>query len=907
MALSKLTILNERYVLRNMIGEPGLYDATYLAWNLMKKETAVVIREFNPTFLMTRSENGENLIPTSGPAERLFEYGLNCFVREADATGLIQHPNVIHQQTYFRENSTAYSISDYHPGATLSAVLKGQAGKLQERAAFAIIVPLLDGLIAGHRKGLIHGRLSPGQIFLTKSGRPMLLRFHVTQILLARRCGRASDISTPGYTPPELLRSDGKKGPWSDVYASGATLYSIITGKRPPEAMKRFDHDPLPDILHREADISKGLKKVLNRAMALDWNERPQTIQELKQEILEKMPATSRPYTPGIELKATEQENEAERENELQKARRAAEEIAVLSREALAQSPLKVGEPNPPAIALSLEDIDSQEARQWLPDFNNKENLGDGFHSNGSPVLDTNPLGPLGSDLTFLSPNAKQVPLTAHEIDHLDSSSPLNQVVQSATANRTRKLSVAAIAACILLFAANGIRNELVPRPANEMPPPVQAAEPIVISAASPNQVYALLLGKADSLQQLAHAYLLEGDTIQRTQIYAEAYDVYQQILIERPADSLAIAQMRRLNSLKQSLEIKNTQASDSSETLTPVLTEAMIIAIEEGDSLMASRQFDAARSAFENVLSQVPDNTHAAAMLEQIDYEITQIARQKEFRRLVSRGEIFLQEDSLTGALKSFSQALNINPKSKSVLVKLRNVEGLIAKKEAVEVQFLSLKNQGDNLFALQSYSSALISYESAQLLRPDDLYLEAQIKAVKDSLKMLENIVKKQDSQYNQYKNTADSLYNTDNLDEALSFYRIAEALKPSDPFIQQRIARINEAKQVEENLPIDEEGIFLIPEVMPEMINNSSLVDRIVYPAEARRNGIEGMVIVRMMVDEEGQVSRMKVLKGIGYGCDREALRVLRKAQFAPATFKGKSVKAWHTHPIKFKLLR
>jgi serine/threonine protein kinase len=220
MALSKLTILNEQYVLRKMLGDHGQYDVTYLAWNLKKEHDAVIVREFNPSHLVSREADGVRLVPRSEPAQKLFEYGLNCFIREAAAASLIDHPNVVNQQAYFEENGTAYCVTDYHPGATLSTVLDGQDGMLPERAAFTIMMPLLDGLLAGHRKGLIHGRLSPQRIYLTKSGRPMLLRFHVTQILLARRCGRVDDMMVPGYTPPELLIPDGKKGPWSDVYAS---------------------------------------------------------------------------------------------------------------------------------------------------------------------------------------------------------------------------------------------------------------------------------------------------------------------------------------------------------------------------------------------------------------------------------------------------------------------------------------------------------------------------------------------------------------------------------------------------------------------------------------------------------------------------------------------------------------
>ena len=911
MALTKLTILNDRYVLRNPLGEPGLYDTTYLAWNLMKKETAVVIREFSPTFLMDRSADGESFVPTSGPAERLYDYGLNCFIREADAATLIRHPNVIHQQTYFRENNTAYSVSDYHAGATLSAVLQAQEGKLQEKAAFAIIVPLLDGLIAGHRKGLIHGRLSPDQVFLTKSGRPMLLRFHVTQILLARRCGRVSDIAIPGFTPPELMRTDGKKGPWSDVYASAATLYSMITGKRPVPAMKRYDNDPFPDVLHMQSGISKGLKKVLNRAMNLDWNDRPQTIQELKQEILEQMPSTSRPYTPTVELKAVTENNIVGKKEEAQ-LQTTAEDIATLSREALAKSTLPKVKTEPTIIPLSLEDIDSQRANEWLPKVKTPEESGDGILFKKAPAIETNPLGPLSSDVAFLQPSHEGMSVTAHEIAQDAASSSFHQVVTSATANRTRKMSIAAIAACLLFIAIAGLMNGFKPDFAQELPGPAQAVEPIVVTPvpATPPGYMALLAARADSLKQIALSLSLEEDSLQRRLwIYAETQAVYERMLREQPADSLALTELRKLNELMASLKVDalsadSAIAEESTEAEKANPSDAII---KQGDSLMAIRQYEEARSQFKAALELEPGDEYILSMLEQIDDEIEKVARQKDFRRLIRDGERYLEQGSLEEAKESFTQALALVPNSRAAEVRLNNVNTLIQEQEDGNQQFLTLMKQGDDLFDQQRFSAALITYESAQLMRPEDLLVEGKIKAVKNSLKELENMVRQRNTQLDAFKQKADSLLNAGSLDDALSNYRIAEALDPEDTEIKSKIEEITLRKYQEENRGIDAEGIYLIAEKPPEMINKSSLIEKIRYPAEARRQGIEGMVVVKMLVDEEGRASRMEILKGIGYGCDREALRVLERAQFIPATVDGEAVKAWHTHPIKFKIIK
>ncbi len=955
MALSKLTILNERYVLRNLLGEPGLYDATYLAWNLMKKETAVVVREFNPTFLMSRAENGETLIPTSGPAERLFDYGLNCFIREADATGLIHHPNVVHQQTYFKENGTAYSVSDYHTGATLSAVLQGQAGKLQERAAFAIIVPLLDGLIAGHRKGLIHGRLSPDQIFLTKSGRPMILRFHVTQILLARRCGRAADIATPGFTPPELLLAEGKKGPWSDVYSSAATLYSIITGKTPPRTMRRYDRDPLPDILHKEPDISKGMKKVINRAMSMDWNDRPQTILELKQEILEHMPATSQPYLPAVDLGNTDSAsatkesepvsqdiagltlptqnpeigNHAEpklQEAQLSARARAKErakkniarDIALLSQEALtnitpANTTPDKKEDKAPLKPLSLEEIDSERAHQWLPKLKQTDGSGDGIPFKKEPVIDTNPLGPLANDAAFLTPRKKEgISVTAHEIPSTPSpSSPLKQVVNSATANRTRKMSIAAIAACILLFVAAGLWKGLnTNNNGSSLPNPVQAAE-TPVSAVAPSSLHSAYMGlltSADSLQKISHTYMLLGDTIKHIEIQEKTRDVYEQMLELEPADSFAITQIRRLDALAELMDTRTTPPQSTSPT-DAVKAESVQRYLAFGDSLLARGRFEAARNQYDLALTQEPANQHAKDMLVRIGSEMAALDQRREFQNHIRQGEIYLKEELLEQALESFTKAQMLDPTSTSAQTRLQNVNGLIEKRDQANLQFEQLKAQGDQQFAQNSFSSALVSYEAAQLLRPEDLYIEDQIEQVKEQLSELERIVKQRDTQFDRYKETADSLFGAGNLEEAYSTYRIAEALNPMDQHIKDRLASIEEENQTTtvEKLPVDEEGIFIFPDTAPEIIDQAGLINLIEYPAEARRNGIEGMVVVKMLVDENGDTSRMEILKGIQYDCDREALRVLRRAKFKPATHNGQPVKSWHTHPIRFKILK
>ena len=113
------------------------------------------------------------------------------------------------------------------------------------------------------------------------------------------------------------------------------------------------------------------------------------------------------------------------------------------------------------------------------------------------------------------------------------------------------------------------------------------------------------------------------------------------------------------------------------------------------------------------------------------------------------------------------------------------------------------------------------------------------------------------------------------------------------------------------VEEEAP-KEPKIFTVVEQKPEFEGGEAgllkyVAENTKYPAIARENGIEGKVIVQFVVDEEGKVSQSSVLRGIGGGCDQEALRVIgtMNGKWKPGKQRGRPVKVWFTLPISFKL--
>ena len=100
--------------------------------------------------------------------------------------------------------------------------------------------------------------------------------------------------------------------------------------------------------------------------------------------------------------------------------------------------------------------------------------------------------------------------------------------------------------------------------------------------------------------------------------------------------------------------------------------------------------------------------------------------------------------------------------------------------------------------------------------------------------------------------------------------------------------------------------EPEVFVVVENMPELIGGlSSIQSKIKYPEIARKAGVEGRVIVQFVVDEQGNVQDPTVVRGIGAGCDEEALRVVKQAKFEPGKQRGKPVKVKMSLPITFRL--
>ena len=274
------TELNGRFVIGTVIGHGG-FGITYNAWDTTLN-VHVAIKEFFPNGLVNRIPGTSEVIVLSGEKQEQYKQGLNRFLDEAKNTVAFgAHPNIVNVFSYFEENNTAYIVMEFLNGQSVSAYLKQWNGVLRQDEALEITSAVCDALSEIHSHNIIHRDINPGNIFLCDKG-IKLIDFGAARMSETEFEKTRSIVITPGYAPPEQYQSKSKQGPWTDIYAVAATLYRMMTGKRPLESIDRMVDDQLEMPRTLNPEIPEWLERIIMNGMALNSTLRFQTAAELK-------------------------------------------------------------------------------------------------------------------------------------------------------------------------------------------------------------------------------------------------------------------------------------------------------------------------------------------------------------------------------------------------------------------------------------------------------------------------------------------------------------------------------------------------------------------------------------------------------------------------------------------------
>ena len=262
----------------------GGFSIVYLAHDA--SETPVVIKEYLPIHLAQRVAGSLTPVVT---AENLgkFNNGMRSFIEEARLLARIRHPNIVTVLDFAKANGTAYIVMSYEHGRSLEEYLDGlrQRGKaIRESLLRAIFVRLLSGLREVHSQKLLHLDLKPANIYLRDDGNPVLLDFGAARWGLGDVDGSLQHIYTLGFAAPEQQGSGEDMGPWTDIYAIGATLYACLdAGKTPLAADLRMKADTLEPAQRRWVrSYSLQLLELIDWCMQIPVKSRPQSVYALQ-------------------------------------------------------------------------------------------------------------------------------------------------------------------------------------------------------------------------------------------------------------------------------------------------------------------------------------------------------------------------------------------------------------------------------------------------------------------------------------------------------------------------------------------------------------------------------------------------------------------------------------------------
>lgn len=224
-----------------------------------------------------------------GLASAEFEEFKARFQREAQAAGVLAHPNIVTVYDFGEDNGVLYLAMEYLEGKSIQQLVEKHTVMPIET-----IVPLYEQVCSAldhaHQHRIVHRDIKPANIMILDSGLVKVTDFGIAKMLSMGMTQAGQILGTPNYMSPEQVRGrqiDGR----SDIFSLGVILYELVTGERPfggqnitTVIYKIINENPISP-RELDASIHNGLCYVISKALAKDPDERYQTCRELADDL----------------------------------------------------------------------------------------------------------------------------------------------------------------------------------------------------------------------------------------------------------------------------------------------------------------------------------------------------------------------------------------------------------------------------------------------------------------------------------------------------------------------------------------------------------------------------------------------------------------------------------------------
>lgn len=288
--IEKGVVLDNRYEIQGIIEKGGM-GAVYKALD-RRLDNICAVKEMTDNF-----DNIEHR-----------DYAIEKFKSEALILSKLRHPNIPRVWDYFIESEKYYLVMDFVQGTNLHEILYSKPDqRLSEAEVIDWGSQICDVLSFLHRHDppIIYRDIKPANVMITADNRAVLIDFGIARLFKPKVTGTM--IGTQGYSPPEQYR--GKTDPRSDIYALGAAMHHLITGKD-PQLDAPFSFLPVKELV---TDISDQLAAIIDKCLEFDMQDRFQSADELKKALLgeiEVVPVEERRTPVDFELPELDFEEE---------------------------------------------------------------------------------------------------------------------------------------------------------------------------------------------------------------------------------------------------------------------------------------------------------------------------------------------------------------------------------------------------------------------------------------------------------------------------------------------------------------------------------------------------------------------------------------------------------------------
>jgi predicted Ser/Thr protein kinase len=264
-------LLKGQYTISRYLNSGG-FGITYLAKDSLDRD--VVIKECFPSSVCRRSKVMVAARSRAHTAE--LRSVIQLFVREARNLAKIVHPNIVSVHNVFEDNGTAYMALDYIDGLDLQQVIDGEGERPGPEQIVDITSKLIKAVGFIHDHDMLHRDISPDNVLIAKTGEPILIDFGAAREKASQtnRAMSALRVVKDGYSPQEFYIAGSEQGPWSDLYALGATLYHLISDEAPVNGQARLGAlaedrpDPYVKLAGRYPGYPVGFLEAIDKAMS---------------------------------------------------------------------------------------------------------------------------------------------------------------------------------------------------------------------------------------------------------------------------------------------------------------------------------------------------------------------------------------------------------------------------------------------------------------------------------------------------------------------------------------------------------------------------------------------------------------------------------------------------------------